>query len=84
MLLINVLINTVTCGAFFLQMVRTGIHNLELSKTFATAEIMSIIGVFRSYKYFPLDPTTIYGGVQVEMVAAGTFILGVLKGRFWS
>jgi len=37
-----------------------------------------------SRQYFPLDPTEIYGGVQVNMMAARTSLLAVLKGYFWS
>ena len=31
--------------------------------------------------YLPLNPSLIYGGVHVNMVAARTFLLGVLKSR---
>jgi hypothetical protein len=35
-------------------------------------------------QYFPMDPTEIYGGVQINIMAARTFLPGVPKICFWS
>jgi hypothetical protein len=35
-------------------------------------------------QYFPMDPTEIHGGVQVNMMTARAFLLAVPKGCFWT